>query len=326
MGDTEQIAKLEAALERANADYLRLLQSEEYCMGRRLAKLKKLANERHFATILKDLTRRNAVKSVDNATRRTEVAAPTGAFVPIERDENICIYSCVTNGYDRVADPYYEPQAYEGILFSDMVSESEFWRHCDLDFSNPELAKNPNRYIKLHPFDFDGTYDYAIYIDGSVVLVSDVSQFAEVAKASPSGFAIHGHPLRDCLYDEGSFCIAAGRGNAEQIKTQLARYESEGMPHHFGLFEATVFAVDLHSDIACTIFENWWAELCRSDSGRDQLALPYVLWKMGLTSSDIGILGPDVSVNPKLRVLKHNVNAWQISAVSDCGSAMGGNN
>lgn len=323
MGDTEQIAKLESALERANSDYLKLLQSEEYCMGRRLAKLKKLTSERRFATILKDLAKRNALIAADNKTRRTDAAVPTGAFEPIGDDESICIYSCVTNGYDCLCDPYYEPQMYEGILFSDRACGSDFWHYRALDFSNVELAKNPNRYIKLHPFDFAGTYDYSIYIDGSVVIVSNISEFAEAAKASPSGLAIHGHPLRDCLYDEGAFCVVAGRGNAEQINAQLARYEAEGMPHHFGLFEATIFAVDLHNDVARSIFENWWAELSRSGSGRDQLALPYVLWKLGLTSSDLGILGSDVGANPKLRVLKHNVKAWQMSSVSNCGPTMG---
>ena len=315
MNKNKQVSNLEMALEHANADYLALLHSDEYAAGRRLIKLKRLVKGCHFATIIKDFSKRSRARSANARTRTTQTVASAETLSPIRNDESVCVYSCVTNSYDHISEPYYDPGSYEGLLFSDEECDSAFWKHCSLDFSNQELAKNPNRFIKLHPFGFSKNYDFAIYVDGSVVLVSDISQFAEAAKSAPAGFAIHQHPFRDCLYDEGTYCIASGRGNASQIKAQLAHYEAEGMPHHFGLFEATVFAVDLHNEVARSIFENWWDELCRSGSGRDQLALPYVLWKLGVSVSSVGVLGTDVSLNPKLRVLKHSTHAWQQSTV-----------
>ena len=39
-----------------------------------------------------------------------------------------------------------------------------------------------------------------------------------------------------------------------------------------------------------------------SGSGRDQLALPYIIWKLGYHMSDIGSLGNNLFLNPKFRI------------------------
>ena len=44
--------------------------------------------------------------------------------------------------------------------------------------------------------------------------------------------------------------------------------------------------------------EKWWDEYLRFPT-RDQLSLPYVVWKYGFDKAQIMILGNDVEMNPR---------------------------
>lgn len=308
----EREKELESALEQVNLDYLKLRSSPDYRHGHSIRVTLETLRAFNLPLFFQKMENRIRINAASKEPRRSPFPVSEKRNA-ISSDERTCIYTCVTNGYDSVQDPVYDPGLYDGYEFSDEAVTSPFWKFVPLDTTNPELVKNPNRYIKLHPFAFSNSYDYAIYVDGSVSLVSNIIQFAEVAKAAPSGFAIHTHGYRDCVYEEGEYCIKIKRGNPNAIRPQLNRYEREGFPHHYGLFEATVFAVDLHNETARMIFAAWWDELMLSGSGRDQLALPYVLWKLNVPMTDIGILGHDVQMNPKLRIAGHESRQWDTS-------------
>ena len=103
--------------------------------------------------------------------------------------------------------------------------------------------------MKMHPFEFfKDEYDYTIYIDGNVRIISDVTSLFRVAKDSKCGFAMHEHYRRKCAYDEADVCVYKNKGNAEAIKKQMKRYEKEGFPRDFGLLEATIIVTDLKNN------------------------------------------------------------------------------
>ena len=52
----------------------------------------------------------------------------------------------------------------------------------------------------------------------------------------------------------------------------------------------------------------WWEEFLKSQTGRDQLVLTYVLWKLNYGYDDMGILGENLAVNAKFRRSTHNYN------------------
>ena len=81
----------------------------------------------------------------------------------------------------------------------------------------------------------------------------------------------------------------------------MEKYEKEGFPHNFGLCEASIIVVDLDNPNSKKLMNDWWNELLNSGSGRDQIALPYVIWKNGMRMDDIGWLGDDLFANPKFR-------------------------
>ena len=116
---------------------------------------------------------------------------------------------------------------------------------------------------------------------------------------------MHRHAHRNCIYQEAKWCEYNGRGNLQNIQQQLQRYTEEGMPHDFGMMEATIIVTDLNNGTAKKLFDQWWTEFCHSGSGRDQLCFPYILWKNQYTVDDVGCLGNDEYHNPKFRINAH---------------------
>ena len=60
-----------------------------------------------------------------------------------------------------------------------------------------------NRYIKLHPQEFFlNEYRYAIYIDGNIRVMSDLSPYTRKCNCK-TGIAMHRHVQRICAYKRG---------------------------------------------------------------------------------------------------------------------------
>lgn len=249
---------------------------------------------RHYANMAK-------IKRFNKSRINREYASP----LPVA-DKKGVVYTCVFDGYDELRDPLVNSTELRFVAFTDAVRNSETgcWEIEDYPaLADPRI--NINRWCKMHPFELFEGCDYAIYIDGNVTVTSDVSSLYRVAKEAPCGIAMHAHHLRECVYDEAAVCRITKKGNAEAISGQMARYRSEGFPRKFGLCEATVIVTDLKNPSARELYSAWWDEFCRSESGRDQLALPYVMWKLGYSMSDIGCLGNDEYHNPKFFIEQH---------------------
>ena len=225
----------------------------------------------------------------------------------MEKEKKVVVYSCVTKGYDSLKDPILYDDALDYYLISDeKTSTQSVWKHMDI----PQEMQHQNggminRYCKLNPFVFFQSYDFSIYIDGNIEIVSDIRNLCTIARNSKIGIAMHMHDDRDCIYRESSVCKLYKRGNVPAIEKQMKDYRQEGFPEHFGMVEATIIIVDLKNPIAKKIMNDWWGELLRSGSGRDQLSFPYVLWKNGFSISDVGCLGNNRRKNPKFRTRLH---------------------
>lgn len=230
-------------------------------------------------------------------------------FEELLKTKKVIVYSCITGNYDNVQEPFFEFDNIDFVMFSDnpqIIAPQSIWRAYNISsklsgFSEPEK----NRYIKLHPFEFFEGYDYALYIDGNVRMMSHPLYLLMNSEKVKTGIAMHNHRSRSCIYKEASACKLLKKGNAKKIRAQIKRFKADGFPPNWGLFEANVIAIDLKNPNAKEVMDSWWEELSKSGGGRDQIALPYVLWKLGYQSKDIGFLGNDVTQNPKLRVVNH---------------------
>lgn len=222
-------------------------------------------------------------------------------------NKKIAIYTCITGKYDNLLEPYYIDEKCDYFIFTDQDVESNVHKVLRIPEHIEELNNNilKNRYIKFHPHElFEKEYEYSIYIDGNLQQISNLSAFVNNIN-NDIGISMHKHSIRDCIYDEAKILKIYKKGNPEFIKAQVEKYKKEGFPTKYGMAEANVIVTDLKNETSKKIFEDWWKEFLDSKSLRDQLSLPYVLWKNNLQMSSLTTLGDNVYKNPKIRKINH---------------------
>lgn len=222
--------------------------------------------------------------------------------------KKIAVYTCITGGYDKLEKPCFHSDDVDYYAFIDDTSKYDIngWNIKAIPAYIRGLVNNDNilinRYVKFHPNEIlAAKYDYAVYIDGNIKVVGDVSPLVEAVHPK-TGLALHRHRQRDSLYDEIKVCLIMKKGNREKLKGQAKRYKKEGFPDKFGLYECNVIVSDLKNEKSTEILNDWWCEFMRSQSNRDQIALPYVIWKKGFSYNDIGSLGDNVYRNQKFQL------------------------
>jgi hypothetical protein len=220
----------------------------------------------------------------------------------------VAVYQAIIGKYDSVKNifPLYN-DIYDFYLYTDLnIEENKGWQIKRIP-ENIANLRNPvliNRYLKTHPIELFPEYDYAVYLDGVFDVVSDLRSMLRQT-LTKTGVAMHRQSMRTCVYKEGKILVKLKKGNRRNIIEQLKKYRSDGFPKNWGLYEGCVIASDLRNSKSSEIFNLWWQEYLHSGSFRDQLSLPYVLWKNGYSASDIGDFGVPCDMNPKLLLYKH---------------------
>lgn len=293
-----------SAIEKINSDYLEILNSKEYNFGKKIIGLKNKNISCVFNSIKRNILLRNIKenKQEDNWTEK-EIES---LMKMNSKDNRIVVYSCITGNYDKSKRPNFNPKNTDYIMYTD--NETLGWNKKEIPENIRKLNNQTliNRYIKFHPHElFSKQYDYSIYVDGNITIISDISMLTNLV-SSEYGFAFHRHYCRKCVYDEAKYCIALKKGNKKNIKKQIKQYKNNGFPKNYGLLEGNVIVNDLKSDTAKNVMEEIWKELNTSQTFRDQLVIPYVLWKNNIKTDNVSTLGRNVYKNPKIRVERHS--------------------
>ncbi len=300
------------AIEELNREIIDIYESKEYAEGKKIL---------HWMDLIK---KHKILESIPNFFMNKKVLSnyEKGASENFDFEEwnkylhfgdpnlNIVVYTCITGNYDKPKQPLLKFGNVKYILFTDdtecLKKDNSIWEYRKIpdiisDYNN--IYKN--RYIKMHPFDlFGDSFDVSIYIDGNVKVISDISIFAEMINDNV-GIAAHKHRFRDCIYEEESTCELKRKGNIEKMREQIEFYRNEEFPAHYGLIECTVLATQLHNKTANIIYQQWWNEFLHHDSMRDQLSLPYILWKNNIDIKQVCTLGRNLYRNKKIRVYSH---------------------
>lgn len=303
MNCSEEILK--EKLEYLNNEYL---SSEEYNLGKYVKYLQKLFREKKFIQLFRLLilhfssNKKNNLKDVREKENKKICVNNL-----ITKEKKVAIYTCITGNYDKVENPIIMEKNCDYYLFTNNNSiTSDFWKITKIPDNIKELENNSkiNRYIKMHPKELFPDYDYSIYIDGNIQIVSTISQL--ITKINDStGLAIHRHCSQNCIFQEVKVCRAYNKGNYKNMKNQINRYKKENFPRNYGMFECNMLISDLKNKKSEEIFDAWWEEYISSESFRDQLALPYVLWKNNFKINDVGIIGEDINKNYLLKINSH---------------------
>ena len=213
------------------------------------------------------------------------------SYLPFMRENQIAIYTCVTNGYDEVVEP------------TEIISNADYYYFSDKKLERPSIFKyiniydvlpenvveetRKNRYCKINAHKLFPQYKYSIYFDGSITLkknIVDCIQKLPKTKVMPICRA----PWKSPYIESIRRCVTQ-RDGKETILEQIKQYWIEGMPDEIGVYYCGILIREHNNPICVKIMEDWWNEITKY-SKRDQISLPYVLWKNGFTDDDMNVV------------------------------------
>ncbi|ONI47977.1 hypothetical protein AN644_03200 [Candidatus Epulonipiscium fishelsonii] len=295
--------KFSRELMKLNEEYLSLYHSTEYNLGKNILKFKSSFKNKEYLRILKKIL----YMPIDVYKKSKIVDKLPGQNIISIHSINkvkIAIYTCIIGNYDLVKEPRYISSNCDYFIITDQeVPKSSIWKKIDINkFENLKdfSASQKNRYIKFFPYKIFKNYDYSIYIDGSIEIIADLTPL--IAYLGTSSIGLHKHEHRNCAYTEAKAIKYHKRYNPKEIDKQILKYSKEGFPKHYGLYDNTVI-VRKHNEICKLIMQKWWKELNKY-TFRDQLSLPYTLWKYNIAKKNIALLPNGINTNPRWR--KHN--------------------
>lgn len=190
----------------------------------------------------------------------------------------LLVYTCVFSGYDRVFPPVViEPEVDYVLLTDDPDVSVAGWTTQVVDPSGPR----GNRRYKMIGHRLLGEHDVSIYVDGNIRVIGGMRDFAERFLATGAAIGSYRHPLRASVREEVQACMKAGKIAAgEHMLVELDAYLAEGFPDDQGLIETGVFLKN-HAHPGLEPAMDFWWQLFEHYRTRDQLGLPFVMWKLG---------------------------------------------
>lgn len=201
------------------------------------------------------------------------------------------VYTAVFGNYDHV--PEINPEwDCDFVCFTDNAEiVSRGWQVVVVQL-NDEPPAQANRRYKMLPHKYFLNYEWSLYVDGNIRVVVDPSPLFH-KYLNNSVIAIPKHQDRDCAYVEARLCIERGLSDKEITEQQMARYAADGFPRKFWMTEnGIIFRKHNDSDVT-SLMDFWWEEYCNGGR-RDQLSLPYLIWKYKIDVLEV-IEGPRIS-------------------------------
>lgn len=196
----------------------------------------------------------------------------------------VLVYTAVFGGYDRVYPPLNpEPDLDYVIVTDDPSMAVAGWKTYLVDpsiFATPKVA---NLYYRALIHRVLPGYVASIYVDGNIRLLGKTSRFLEPFLESKSALGVFSHPLRTTVAAEIEACLKLGKvANPELLVAELAEYRAGGFPDNEGLIETGILLKNHNAPDLDLAMGMWWKLFSRHQT-RDQISLPFVKWKTGVT-------------------------------------------
>ena len=199
------------------------------------------------------------------------------------------VYTALFGDYDSLIDPPVSDTDCDFICFTDQPKlSSEVWdiRLVQDNDLPPNLL---NRRYKMLPHIYLKDYESSLYIDSNIGIKDNISKiFSRLSEKNP--IFIPKHPFRCCVYKELSDCEKNGKISSELKNIISKKYLAEGMPKNNSLTENGII-LRLHHHQKIVVLMDEWYDSVLNFCCRDQVTLPYLLWKAGIS---VSILEEDV--------------------------------
>lgn len=186
------------------------------------------------------------------------------------------VYTAITNGHAQLCARPDVPDT-DFICYSDVPLDRDDWQIRSIE-APVELA--PRMRAKFHKIFPPTGYAWNVWVDGAYVLRADsktTNLVDDLIGCSPSGFGLHQHMDRDCLFDEADHAVTLPKCADERltIEAQARHYAAAGHPRNWGLWAGGLMCRSDSPRVA-EIMRSWWDEMTRW-SWRDQISLAFVL-------------------------------------------------
>lgn len=210
----------------------------------------------------------------------------------------IAVYTANFGRYDKMYNVIApNSDGIDWVYFTDVRRRSNAgWDVRVVNRKFPNEPRRESRWFWHHALDLFPGYDVVIKHGAMCQLTIDPRKLL----FPNQGIGTFRHPHRNCLYEEAKACMAMKKGNTAKIAQQVRRYRADGYPVSNGLYACMLF-VKHNLPKVKKLEERWWAEIVKG-STREQIALPYLLWKMKMK---IGIVPGDPFNCGVMRVHPH---------------------
>jgi hypothetical protein len=143
-----------------------------------------------------------------------------------------------------------------------------------------------SKWFKLHPHElFPG--EKTLWVDGNTRAKEDIKPYFDIIGDNPIG--LFRHPLRDCSYAELIKCVEVTADHHDSLLKLNKFLREKCYPGDTGLFVGrTLFRTPASAEL-----NNLWWSIIMKTSSRDQISLPYVLWKLDIKPVILGLWNED---------------------------------
>lgn len=196
---------------------------------------------------------------------------------------DIVVYTAICGNYDTLKEPQIISKNCDYICFSDKKLKSKVWKLRKFDKFLSDNTRTTRR-VKILPHKYFSEYKYSVWVDANIKIKSDISSLVySLLSKEKNPMAVFEHTAkRKSIRDEVNRCIQLNKDSKEIMEKQIQNYFNLGFPEEIKKFPTTYIIFRNHNDKKIkSSMEDWWNELCKY-SKRDQISLPFVIWKNNL--------------------------------------------
>ena len=296
------------AIKRINCEKQKLQKSEEYRKGKAVCRFSKSGLTKKVDIVAQRINpkgkKRNAV--LGRYSKDLPTAFNDRACCDYFSDSRIAVYTCIIGRYDNLLEPLIAPDNIDYFAITNFpIPETSRWKWIDADSFEDVKGFSPaltNRFFKINPHKVFPQYKYSIYVDGNFRICSDFTE--HVNRMSKYGFSHFRHSKRTCVFQEAEVCRALKKETDENIDNYISRLQAGGFPKEYGLLACDILVREHNNPVCKSIMEQWWYEFSNYVK-RDQLSLPFVLYKNGIKIDDVATLGGDVHKDYSFEIVEH---------------------
>ena len=219
----------------------------------------------------------------------------------------IAIITSLCGLQTKLKDPSTKFGGVDYIAFVDHIHDGcDTWeQRLSLDFTL-DVEYNGRRNAKIYkvmPQMFLPEYDYWFWVDSTHEVIVDpktiINQYL-----GDSDIALWKHTDRDCLYSEANIVKELRIDHIDLVNSQIEYYKSIGYPENNGLYELPV-SIRKNTDRIKILNMRWWEQICKYSS-RDQISMPFVLWKTDIKPTILpGYANGGLNANPIIPQVRH---------------------